>query len=754
VYRSTMISGGGVRNEVALKVLHVGLDPRSQAIQRLADEAKLLGLLSHPSILRIHDLVLLEGRITLVTEYVAGADLDECTTQFRDPMPPRAVLMAIAHVAAALHTAFHTVGPDGEPLHLLHRDIKPSNIRVGQHGEVKLLDFGIAKAAGERIAKTQTNALIGSFAYMSPERLDRDQDDGPSSDVFSLGVTLAEALTGKRLFDGSIKEIYRISMDEERLDEHVSAYLSGVQLGDDVRALLEAMLAYAPEARPALEHLSERLEDLADATEGPTLSRWCRKHAWEDGALVDGVLSGRSISESRLSAEVLGRTVNPPPPQADSGSLSDRTFQYEVGADTAAGGGLPDSVPPAPAFTATDEVEKAPPAAPAVALLPEDSRVVGTAGRVAGAGLALVVLLGLAVVGVVGGGVATLGGVALLGSSEGEAPAEDVPTPAEPVPEDPVPEAPVEVPVPLPDPRGPDGPDGPPDDGVVEVDPEPVEDGVDPASVDRCGEPFALEPLALAGRLGDAASCIEGLLGDARMAQTNRDRLGRILIVDTQVRCSDGSGCGDYERVQRTFFEEVTRSDAEMVYAFSGHLAAGATTDAQRDEAVVWSNRALELKSAWKGPTYLERVDTLLQRIARLSYDTFATNNESGKARVQARNAAVAWMNQRIQTGGDHGPALALCASVEGSEEACQDRGHDVGAQFAITFVSRPMGAMVFIDGVQQGNAPLSVQLKAGPHEVRMDSDAGSSTQRIEVDLEQPTRWSWSAGDDAWTSTL
>ncbi len=89
----------------------------------------------------------------------------------------------------------------------MHRDIKPSNIRVGRHGEVKLLDFGIAKAAGERIAKTQTNALIGSFAYMSPERLDRDEDQDVAGDVFSLGVTLVEALSGQRLFDATIKEI-------------------------------------------------------------------------------------------------------------------------------------------------------------------------------------------------------------------------------------------------------------------------------------------------------------------------------------------------------------------------------------------------------------------------------------------------------------------------------------------------------------------------------------------------------------------
>jgi hypothetical protein len=297
-------------------------------------------------------------------------------------------------------------------------------------------------------------------------------------------------------------------------------------------------------------------------------------------------------------------------------------------------------------------------------------------------------------------------------------------------------------------------PVAPPDDGAAEVDPEPDDDGVDPSSIERCGDPTALEPLALAGRLGDAGACIEGLLGDARLAQVGRDRLGRIAVIDARTRCADTGGCEDYERVQRTFFEEVTRSDADMVYAFSTHLAGTARTDAQREEAMLWSFRALELKGAWSGPTRLQRVDALLERLARLAYDIFSANPESSKARVQARNAAVEWMNHRIQTGADHAPALALCASVEGSEAACQDRGHDVGAVFAITFVSRPIGAKVFVDGAQLGVAPLSAQLKAGAHEVRMETEAGSSTQRIDVDLEQPTRWSWSASDDQWTSTL
>jgi hypothetical protein len=321
---------------------------------------------------------------------------------------------------------------------------------------------------------------------------------------------------------------------------------------------------------------------------------------------------------------------------------------------------------------------------------------------------------------------------------------ETLPDPIEqPDPTDPPVDAPVVAPRPSPTPA--------PDDGVADVAPQP--DSVDPNSLDRCGPWPALEAQSLAGRLGPAAVCLEEVLSDIAMTQVNRDKLGRILIVDARTRCTDGAGCGDYERVQRTFFEEVTRSDAEMLYAFSTHLAGIADTDASRREALLWARRAMELKAAWQGPTRIQRVDALNERIARLTYATFSADSSNERARVEARNAAVEWMNYRITIGGDHAPALALCASVEGSEANCKTRGHDVGAQFAVTFLSRPLGATVTVDGQQYGTAPQVVELPAGPHEVRMQTEESSTVQRIDTGLDKPTRWLWSVSDDAWTGT-
>jgi hypothetical protein len=197
VYRATMTSPSGIQSQVAVKVLHGDLDDASDALDRLRDEGRLLGLLDHPSIVRVIDLCRLEGRIALVTEYVMGADLKRCI-RGSQPMPPAAVAEVVARLADALDTAWKTSAPDGTPLQLVHRDVKPANVRIGRRGEVKLLDFGIARAS-LRLTRTATNLLVGSFGYLAPERLSVRPDVGPAADVFSLGCVWYEALTHRGL---------------------------------------------------------------------------------------------------------------------------------------------------------------------------------------------------------------------------------------------------------------------------------------------------------------------------------------------------------------------------------------------------------------------------------------------------------------------------------------------------------------------------------------------------------------------------
>ena len=158
VYLAVMETGA-VRAEVAVKLLNEGRDPGDQALERLRDEGRLLGLLNHPVILKVHDLLVLDGRVALVTEYVDGADLEQCFAS--GGVPIRALVEIVGRVADALGVAWNAPSPTGGPLHLVHRDVKPANIRIGRHGDVKLLDFGIARASDlQREARTRTDSNL------------------------------------------------------------------------------------------------------------------------------------------------------------------------------------------------------------------------------------------------------------------------------------------------------------------------------------------------------------------------------------------------------------------------------------------------------------------------------------------------------------------------------------------------------------------------------------------------------------------
>ena len=290
-----MTRDGGMEIDVAIKVLRPDLEPASQGVQRLRDEGRLLGRLTHPTILRVYDLVVINGRAALVSEYVAGADLGQLLRTER--LPPRGVFEVIAQVAAALEAAYS--GPtvtDGNPLRLVHRDIKPDNIRIDPHGVVKLLDFGIAQAQTvAREAQTSVNTIMGSTQYLAPERLVQ-QEVGPESDVFALGCTLFESLAREALFARrSMRQMYLLMIDEGKFDrfiaERANAHRDRLG-GERAVALIRAMTAWKKQSRPSAAEVASRCDAISDNLDGPTLTQWCRSRSWPSAPTVDGPLDG------------------------------------------------------------------------------------------------------------------------------------------------------------------------------------------------------------------------------------------------------------------------------------------------------------------------------------------------------------------------------------------------------------------------------------------------------------------------------
>ena len=310
MYRATLVSGGGVETMVAIKVLHKQKAPKGQALQRLRDEGKALGLLRHPAIVKVMDLVELDGRAALVTEYIEGVDLGVCFRQ--GGLGPRALVGIVAQVAAGLDAAWNTKVPGGAKLRLVHRDVKPENIRIGRHGDVKLLDFGIAKAAGmQREARTEAGDVVGSYRYMAPERLARNHEDSPEGDVYSLAAVLYEGLASERLFAGrDLRGHVMIASDAMAHNAFITERLGKVErFGPVVHNLLSACLAYDPRLRPSASKMAAISDDLTDTLPGKNLRQWMRSWDWPDEDRGPGPLTGKVIMDQPSAPPEADKTV-------------------------------------------------------------------------------------------------------------------------------------------------------------------------------------------------------------------------------------------------------------------------------------------------------------------------------------------------------------------------------------------------------------------------------------------------------------
>ncbi len=195
---------GGIRGfekHLVLKMIHPKWSQDENFISMLIEEAKLAVHLNHANIAQIFDLGLHNDTYYIAMEYVNGRDLFQVlvrTSELDTYVPFDVAAFLTDQVAAALHYAHTRCDANGQSLNLIHRDISPQNIIISMNGEVKLIDFGIAKAS-MRPGHTQVGIIKGKFYYMSPEQAWGRQLDH-RSDIFSLGICLHEMLTGQMLY--------------------------------------------------------------------------------------------------------------------------------------------------------------------------------------------------------------------------------------------------------------------------------------------------------------------------------------------------------------------------------------------------------------------------------------------------------------------------------------------------------------------------------------------------------------------------
>ncbi len=203
VWKAKLVGEKGFEKIVAIKKILPHLSDNEEFISMFIDEARVAANLTHPNIAQIYELGKMDDSFFIAMEYVAGHNLRMVLNQLNQlkvTMAPEVVVFVGMKLCNALHYAHVKKSHNNQALNIVHRDISPQNILISSEGEIKLVDFGIAKAS---IKATQTVAgsLKGKLLYMSPEQAEGKPLDG-RSDIFSLGSVLYEALTGKKLFAG------------------------------------------------------------------------------------------------------------------------------------------------------------------------------------------------------------------------------------------------------------------------------------------------------------------------------------------------------------------------------------------------------------------------------------------------------------------------------------------------------------------------------------------------------------------------
>ena len=203
VFQAKAFGAEGFQKILAIKRILPSLAEDEEFIDMFIDEAKIAGQLSHANICQIYELGRLDTSHFIAMEYVWGKDTLQIQNRLRKlhrRMPLSMAGLIAAEACEGLDYAHRKLDADGNPLGIVHRDVSPQNIIVSYEGEVKIIDFGIAKAVS-RSAKTQAGVLKGKFGYMSPEQV-RGLPIDHRSDVFALGTILWEMCVGERLFTG------------------------------------------------------------------------------------------------------------------------------------------------------------------------------------------------------------------------------------------------------------------------------------------------------------------------------------------------------------------------------------------------------------------------------------------------------------------------------------------------------------------------------------------------------------------------
>ncbi len=285
----------GFRKLVVIKRLHARFSEDVRMRELFLQEARLAARLNHPNEVQTYEVGVQDGAMVMSMEYLEGQPVSRLSHAWPQPANPRIVARIVSDALLGLQYAHDLLDFDGQPLAIVHRDVSPHKLFVTYDGVVKVLDFGIAKAANQS-GGTESGVLKGKIAYMSPEQLTRGEAIDRRSDIFCSGLVLWELLCGKKLLSkGSMQETFFALLNE--VTPRPSSVVAG--LTQEMDEIVLRALEKDPARRYQTAHeMREALESYL-ASSGPPVRQ-------EDlGHLVSGMFSNERQSVQEQIREMI-----------------------------------------------------------------------------------------------------------------------------------------------------------------------------------------------------------------------------------------------------------------------------------------------------------------------------------------------------------------------------------------------------------------------------------------------------------------
>jgi len=291
----------GFKKKVAIKRVLPHLAQNPNFINMFLDEARLGARLNHANIVTVFDIGAADDTYFIVMEFVDGCNLKKVIEYVRGQgrtVTLKEAVYICMEACRGLSYAHELENDEGEALDIVHRDVSPPNILISKRGEVKMVDFGLAKATTQ-LEKTDPGVVKGKFSYLSPEAALGEPVDA-RADIFAMGIVLWEMLAGRRLFLGET-DYQTVKLVQQADVPRLSRMNADVD--QDFEALLDKALAKDPNAR------FQTARELGDALADYLFSHQLKVTSYDIGKLVNAALSDKTATPSTPSQSIIDKLI-------------------------------------------------------------------------------------------------------------------------------------------------------------------------------------------------------------------------------------------------------------------------------------------------------------------------------------------------------------------------------------------------------------------------------------------------------------